>query len=54
VAAALRLPFTPALGFVLVLVLDALILVLASHIDSTSIKVDSFDQQRRLGALRAS
>ncbi|HEY3728510.1 MAG TPA: phage holin family protein [Solirubrobacteraceae bacterium] len=42
VAAALRLPFTLALGFVLVLVLDALILVLASHIDSTSIKVDSF------------
>ncbi len=40
--AALRLPFTLALGFVLVLVLDALILVLASHIDSTSIKVDSF------------
>jgi uncharacterized membrane protein YvlD (DUF360 family) len=42
VVAALRLPFTLALGFVLVLVLDALILVLASHIDSTSIKVDSF------------
>ena len=40
--AALRLPFTLALGFVLVLVLDALILVLASHVDSTSIKVDSF------------
>ncbi len=40
--AALRLPFTLALGFVLVLFLDALILLLASHIDSTSIKVDSF------------
>lgn len=40
--AALRLPFTLALGFVLILVLDALILLLASHIDSTSIKVDSF------------
>jgi uncharacterized membrane protein YvlD (DUF360 family) len=40
--AALRLPFTLALGFVLVLFLDALILLLASHIDSASIKVDSF------------
>src|SRR5947209_14685845 len=40
--AALRLPFTLALGFVLILVLDALILRLASSIDSSSIKVDSF------------
>lgn len=40
--AALRLPFTLALGFVLVLVLDALILLLASHIDRASIKVESF------------
>ena len=39
--AELRLPFTLALGFVLVLALDALILMLASHIHSTSIKVDS-------------
>jgi uncharacterized membrane protein YvlD (DUF360 family) len=40
--AALRLPFTLALGFVLVLLLDAAMLLLASHIDSSSIKVDSF------------
>ncbi len=40
--AALRLPFTLALGFVLLLVLDALILLLASNIDGVSIKVDSF------------
>jgi uncharacterized membrane protein YvlD (DUF360 family) len=39
--AALRLPFTLPLGFVLVLLLDAVILLLASHIDSSSIKVDS-------------
>ena len=42
IVAALRLPFTLAIGFVLVLVLDALILLLASHIGSTSIHVDSF------------
>ena len=42
VVAALRLPFTLALGFVTVLVLDALILMLASHISSRTIKVDSF------------
>jgi uncharacterized membrane protein YvlD (DUF360 family) len=40
--AALRLPFTLALGFVLVLVLDALILLLVSHITSRTLKVDSF------------
>ena len=40
--AALRLPFTVALGFVAVLVLDAVILLLVSEIDPNSIKVDSF------------
>jgi uncharacterized membrane protein YvlD (DUF360 family) len=40
--AALRLPFTLGLGFVLVLLLDAVMLLLASDIDSRSIKVDSF------------
>lgn len=40
--AALRLPFTLALGFVLVLVLDALMLLLASHISTRAIQVDSF------------
>jgi uncharacterized membrane protein YvlD (DUF360 family) len=42
VVAALRLPFTLALGFVVVLVLDALMLLLASHISSRTIRVDSF------------
>jgi uncharacterized membrane protein YvlD (DUF360 family) len=42
VVAALRLPFTLLLGFVIVLVLDALMLVLASHISSRTIKVDGF------------
>ncbi len=42
VVAALRLPFTLVLGFVLVLVLDALMLLLASHISSRAIDVDSF------------
>jgi uncharacterized membrane protein YvlD (DUF360 family) len=42
VVAALRLPFTLALGFVLVLVLDALILLLASHISSRTFRVSSF------------
>jgi uncharacterized membrane protein YvlD (DUF360 family) len=42
IVAALRLPFTLALGFVVVLVLDALILLLASEIDSTAIHVTSF------------
>jgi uncharacterized membrane protein YvlD (DUF360 family) len=40
--AALRLPFTLALGFVIVLGLDALMLVLASDISSRAIKVDGF------------
>ncbi|HET7049523.1 MAG TPA: phage holin family protein [Solirubrobacteraceae bacterium] len=42
VIAALRLPFTLALSFVLVLVLDAVVLLLASKIDPNSIRVDSF------------
>ncbi len=42
VVAALRLPFTLALGFVTILVLDALMLIAASHISSRSIQVDSF------------
>jgi uncharacterized membrane protein YvlD (DUF360 family) len=40
--AALRLPFTLALGFVAALVLNPLMLLLASQIDPHSIKVDSF------------
>ncbi len=40
--AALRLPFTLALGFVLVLALNAVMLRLASHIDSRTIRVSSF------------
>src|SRR5437764_7807908 len=40
--AALRLPFTLILGFVVILLLDALILLLASHIDSSSLQVASF------------
>jgi uncharacterized membrane protein YvlD (DUF360 family) len=40
--AALRLPFTLVLGFVVVLVLDALILLLVSHVDSSAFKVESF------------
>jgi uncharacterized membrane protein YvlD (DUF360 family) len=42
IVAALRLPFTLALGFVVVLVLDAVMLLLASHVASRSIHVDSF------------
>ena len=42
IVAALRLPFTLASGFVLVLLLDALILKLASDISTRAIKVDSF------------
>jgi uncharacterized membrane protein YvlD (DUF360 family) len=42
VIAALRLPFTLALSFVLVLVLDAVVLLLASRIDPNSLQVDSF------------
>ena len=40
--AALRLPFTLALGFVIVLVLDALILLLVSHITTRTLRVSSF------------
>jgi uncharacterized membrane protein YvlD (DUF360 family) len=40
--AALRLPFTLVLGFVVILLLDALILRVASHVDSSSFRVDSF------------
>ncbi len=40
--AALRLPFTLALGFVLVLILDALMLLLVSEIAPNAITVDSF------------
>ena len=42
VVAALRLPFTLALGFVAVLLLDAFILVLVSKIDPDAFKVSSF------------
>jgi uncharacterized membrane protein YvlD (DUF360 family) len=42
IVAALRLPYTLAIGFVLVLALDAVNLLLASRIDPNSIKVDSF------------
>ncbi|MBV8221076.1 MAG: phage holin family protein, partial [Solirubrobacterales bacterium] len=42
IVAALRLPFTLALGFVLVLVLDAVMLLLASHITTRTIRVDNF------------
>ncbi len=40
--AALRLPFTLALGFVAVLILDPVMLLLASAIDPNSIKIESF------------
>jgi uncharacterized membrane protein YvlD (DUF360 family) len=40
--AALRAPFTVALGFVLALAVDAAVLLLASRIDSTALQVDSF------------
>ncbi len=42
VLAAIRLPFTLVLGLLLVLVLDALMFVLASHIRPEAIEVDSF------------
>src|SRR5436305_9155777 len=42
IVAALRLPFTLALGFVLILILDALILQLASTIDPHSFAISSF------------
>ncbi|HSR24691.1 MAG TPA: phage holin family protein, partial [Candidatus Eisenbacteria bacterium] len=40
--AALRMPFTVALGFVLALAVDAVVLVLVSHIDPRAFQVDSF------------
>jgi uncharacterized membrane protein YvlD (DUF360 family) len=42
VVAALPLPFTLALGFIAVLVLDALILVLVGQVDTTAFRVDGF------------
>src|SRR5438270_2612455 len=42
IVAALRLPFTLAIGFPLVLALDAAMLLLASHISTKAIQVDSF------------
>jgi uncharacterized membrane protein YvlD (DUF360 family) len=42
IVAAIRLPFTLALGFVLILLLDAGILLLTSHITRRTIRVDSF------------
>jgi uncharacterized membrane protein YvlD (DUF360 family) len=42
VVAALRLPYTLAVGFVAMLIIDPLILLLASQIDPNSISVDSF------------
>ena len=42
IVAALRLPFMLVLGFLLVLVLDAWILLIASSIDDRAIQVDSF------------
>jgi uncharacterized membrane protein YvlD (DUF360 family) len=42
VVAALRLPFTLGIGFVLILLVDALILKLASRIDASTITVASF------------
>jgi uncharacterized membrane protein YvlD (DUF360 family) len=42
VLAALRLPFTLILGFLLVLVLDALMFMLTSHIAPSALTVDSF------------
>ncbi len=40
--AAIRLPFMLVFGFLLVLILDALMLVIASEIDDRAIQVDSF------------
>ena len=42
IVAAIRLPFTALLGFVLVLVLDALMLLLAERIRPEAISVDNF------------
>jgi uncharacterized membrane protein YvlD (DUF360 family) len=41
-AAALRIPFMALLGFVIVLILDAVILILASRIDRAAISVSNF------------
>jgi uncharacterized membrane protein YvlD (DUF360 family) len=42
IVAALRIPFVLAFGFLLILVVDALALLLASHIDDRAIQVSSF------------
>jgi uncharacterized membrane protein YvlD (DUF360 family) len=42
IVAALRLPFTLGLGFVLILIVDAVILRLASHVHASGITVTSF------------
>ncbi len=42
IVAALRLPFTLVLGFLVILLLDALILLLVSHIHAGAFMVDSF------------
>src|SRR5262245_26064155 len=42
IVAALRIPFVLGFGFLLVLVVDAAALLLASHIDDRAIQVDSF------------
>src|SRR3954447_13682339 len=42
ILAAVRLPFTVALGFVLVLVVDALLVLGASEVSDNAIEVDSF------------
>jgi uncharacterized membrane protein YvlD (DUF360 family) len=42
IAAALKIPFMAVLGFLIALVLDAVMLMLASEIDATSIHVTSF------------
>ena len=42
IVAALRLPYTVALGFLLILVLDALILMLVASISKRTIEVDGF------------
>jgi uncharacterized membrane protein YvlD (DUF360 family) len=42
IIAALRLPYMLALGFILVLVADAFMLVIASNLDSRAVQVDSF------------
>jgi uncharacterized membrane protein YvlD (DUF360 family) len=42
IVAALRLPYTVAVGFISILLLDALMLVIASWLDPRAIQVDSF------------